>query len=82
MVNANAVMTRAGIVARAASWMRAGRSFGPPSPSMCPGRRPSAGSARYAAMGPAGMTDRSSRPHHSPNRTPQALVRRRVYLRT
>jgi transposase InsO family protein len=37
--------------------------------------------ARYAAMGPAGMTDRSSRPHHSPNRTAQVLVRRIVDLR-
>ena len=36
---------------------------------------------RYAAMGAAGMTDRSSRPHHSPNRTPQQLVRKIVHLR-
>ena len=26
---------------------------------------------RYEAEGPAGMFDRSSRPHHQPNRTPQ-----------
>jgi transposase InsO family protein len=36
---------------------------------------------RYAAMGAAGMIDRSSRPHHSPHRTPQALVRKIVHLR-
>ncbi len=36
---------------------------------------------RYAAMGEAGMTDRSSRPHRSPNRTPTAVVRRIVELR-
>ena len=33
---------------------------------------------RYAAMGAAGMQDRSSRPHRSPNRTPSQLVRRPV----
>jgi transposase InsO family protein len=37
--------------------------------------------SRYAAMGAQGMADRSSRPHHSPNRTPQVLVRRIVELR-
>jgi transposase InsO family protein len=37
--------------------------------------------SRYAAMGSAGMTDRSSRPHHSPNRTPAPIVRRIVELR-
>lgn len=37
--------------------------------------------SRYAAMGAYGMTDRSSRPHRSPNRTPQVLVRRIVELR-
>ena len=36
---------------------------------------------RYLAMGAAGMNDRSSRPHHSPNRTPQVLVRKIVHLR-
>jgi transposase InsO family protein len=36
---------------------------------------------RYAAMGAAGMEDRSSRPHSSPNRTPQQLVRKVVHLR-
>jgi transposase InsO family protein len=37
--------------------------------------------SRYAAMGPAGMGDRSSRPHRSPNRTPQPMVRTIVRLR-
>jgi transposase InsO family protein len=37
--------------------------------------------SRYVAMGAAGMTDRSSRPHRSPNRTPQPAVRRIVQLR-
>jgi hypothetical protein len=37
--------------------------------------------SRYAAMGPAGMIDRSSRPHHSPNRAPQPIVRKIVQLR-
>jgi transposase InsO family protein len=37
--------------------------------------------SRYAAMGPAGMSDRSSRPHRSPNRTPQPMVRTIVRLR-
>jgi transposase InsO family protein len=36
---------------------------------------------RYAAMGAAGMSDRSSRPHRSPNRTPGVVVRRIVHLR-
>jgi transposase InsO family protein len=36
---------------------------------------------RYAAMGAEGMRDRSSRPHHSPNRTPTPVVRRIVDLR-
>ncbi|WP_213817155.1 IS481 family transposase, partial [Glaciihabitans sp. dw_435] len=36
---------------------------------------------RYAAMGRDGMTDRSSRPHRSPNRTSQELVRKIVHLR-
>lgn len=31
---------------------------------------------RYWEMGAAGMQDRSSRPHHSPNRTSQAMVER------
>jgi len=38
-------------------------------------------SSRYAAMGAAGMADRSSRPHRSPNRTPAPTVRRIVSLR-
>ena len=36
---------------------------------------------RYAAMGEAGMVDRSSRPHRSPNRTPAPVVRQIVALR-
>jgi transposase InsO family protein len=36
---------------------------------------------RYEAMGKAGMADRSSRPHHSPNKTQPDLVRKVVHLR-
>lgn len=36
---------------------------------------------RYRAEGPAGMADRSSRPHRSPAKTPLGLVRRIVRLR-
>jgi transposase-like protein len=36
---------------------------------------------RYLEMGAAGMQDRSSRPHHHPNRTPRHLVRKIVHLR-
>jgi transposase InsO family protein len=36
---------------------------------------------RYAAMGQAGMTDRSSRPHRVANRTPRHQVRKIVHLR-
>jgi len=36
---------------------------------------------RYRQAGEAGMGDRSSRPHHSPRRTPQPVVRRIVHLR-
>lgn len=36
--------------------------------------------ARYAAMGEAGMADRSSRPYRVANRTPQQLVRKVVHL--
>ena len=36
---------------------------------------------RYRHEGAAGMADRSSRPHHSPNKTPEALKRRIVALR-
>jgi leucine-zipper of insertion element IS481 len=36
---------------------------------------------RYRIEGTAGMTDRSSRPHHSPTRTPTSLVRAIVALR-
>jgi transposase InsO family protein len=38
-------------------------------------------SQRYRELGPAGMVDRSSRPHRSPRRTPQPVVRRIVHLR-
>jgi transposase InsO family protein len=37
--------------------------------------------ARYRAEGPAGMNDRSSRPHHQPHRTPVPVVRKIVHLR-
>ena len=37
--------------------------------------------SRYVAMGAVGMDDRSSRPHHSPSRTPEVVVRRIVGLR-
>jgi transposase InsO family protein len=37
--------------------------------------------ARYRAAGPAGMADRSSRPHASPARTPRRIERRVVGLR-
>jgi transposase InsO family protein len=36
---------------------------------------------RYRAEGAAGMADRSSRPHHSPTKTPQHLVKQIVRLR-
>jgi hypothetical protein len=36
---------------------------------------------RYAAEGEAGLRDRSSRPHTSPQRTPAAVERRVVELR-
>ena len=36
---------------------------------------------RYRESGPAGMADRSSRPHHQPTRTPQPTVRKIVHLR-
>lgn len=36
---------------------------------------------RYRAEGVAGMADRSSRPHHSPTRTPAPVVRQIVRLR-
>src|SRR5690242_9627487 len=37
--------------------------------------------SRYVAMGPAGMTDRSSRPHRCPHRTPLPVVRKIVEFR-
>lgn len=36
---------------------------------------------RYRAVGHAGMSDRSSRPHHSPNRTPTRTERRIIKIR-
>jgi transposase InsO family protein len=36
---------------------------------------------RYRQLGADGMTDRSSRPHHGPRRTPAPLVRKVVHLR-
>jgi transposase len=36
---------------------------------------------RYAQAGADAMTDRSSRPHHSPTRTSQPTVRKIVHLR-
>ncbi|WP_027341199.1 IS481 family transposase [Hamadaea tsunoensis] len=36
---------------------------------------------RYRQHGPAGMTDRSSRPHHSPQRTPTRTERRIIKVR-
>ena len=36
---------------------------------------------RYRLLGPAGMNDASSRPHRSPKRVPQPLVRKIVHLR-
>jgi transposase-like protein len=36
---------------------------------------------RYRVAGPAGMADRSSRPHHSPRRTPTRTERRIIKLR-
>jgi transposase InsO family protein len=36
---------------------------------------------RFRAEGPAGMADRTSRPHHQPNRTPAPVVRKIVRLR-
>jgi len=36
---------------------------------------------RYRDLGAVGMADRSSRPHHSPRRTPAPVVRRIVHLR-
>ena len=37
--------------------------------------------ARYRAEGPAGMVDRSSRPHRQPTRTPAPVVRKIVHMR-
>ena len=37
--------------------------------------------ARFRAEGPAGMADRSSRPHRCPHRTPEPVVRQIVQLR-
>ena len=37
---------------------------------------------RFLTEGPPGLLDRSSRPHHSPQRTAARLVRRMLHLRT
>ncbi|BBX69634.1 hypothetical protein MPSYJ_30950 [Mycolicibacterium psychrotolerans] len=37
--------------------------------------------SRYRELGPAGMVDRSSRPHHSPNQTPTRTERRIIKIR-
>ncbi|WP_344382589.1 IS481 family transposase, partial [Mycolicibacterium diernhoferi] len=37
--------------------------------------------SRYRELGPAGMADRSSRPHHSPNQTPTRTERRIIKVR-
>src|ERR1700722_20312349 len=36
---------------------------------------------RYRRLGPGGMSDASSRPHRSPGKTPQPVVRKIVHLR-
>ena len=36
---------------------------------------------RYRQLGGAGMVDRSSRPHHSPRRTPAPIERKVLHLR-
>lgn len=36
---------------------------------------------RYVELGPAGMVDRSSRPHSHPNQTPRPVVKKIVHLR-
>jgi transposase len=38
--------------------------------------------SRYRQLGPAGMVDRSSRPHHSPRRTPVRIERKVLHPRT
>jgi transposase InsO family protein len=38
-------------------------------------------STRYRELGPAGMADRSSRPHRSPNQTPTRIERRIIKVR-
>ena len=38
-------------------------------------------SERYLELGEAGMTDRSSRPHRMPRRTPRPVIRKIVHLR-
>jgi transposase InsO family protein len=38
-------------------------------------------SRRYVELGSEGMTDRSSRPHQHPNKTPRAVVKKIVHLR-
>lgn len=82
MVHANAVLTPRGRLLRARrvvedgwSIARAAEHFHVAWPTA------KRWASRYAAMGEAAMTDRSSRPHHSPNRTSASVVRRIVELR-
>jgi transposase InsO family protein len=82
MVHANAVLTPRGrlllarrIVDEGWSIVRAAEHFHVAWPTA------KRWAVRYAEMGPQGMADRSSRPHHSPNRTPEPVVRRIVDLR-
>ena len=49
--------------------------------SRCRPPRRLGGLSRYRAAGPAGMADRSSRPHHSPGRTPTRTERRIIKVR-
>ena len=56
---------------------------GRPGRRAVPGRPPDRArwATRYRDRGPAGMADRSSRPHHWPRRTPPPVVRKIVHLR-
>lgn len=79
MSHANATLTPAGrlrlaklVVDKRWSYARAAERF---SVSITTARR---WVLRYRALGKAGMVDRSSRPHRSPNRLPQRIERRIV----
>ncbi|MDT0203988.1 IS481 family transposase, partial [Nocardioides sp. AE5] len=82
MSHANATLTPAGrlrlaelVVDRGWSYARAAERF---SVSITTARR---WALRYRELGKAGMVDRSSRPHHCPNRLPKRTERRIVKLR-